>query len=265
MPFPGTDEMSAAGVPERAHFGWLQRSGYNPLVMVVLIMAGLLSISLSRNMFQFAYAAAVFLLLFLPLGLHLAPLGRSIRLMLPWTLVFFAIHLAFSYISGPQSGLGDVLRREFIVLLRFIGLAGVIGVLREGMDAQSVVDSIKTLMDRLRVRSRRMEDFLQTLRLILVFIPQVMREYQSLERFNLALGFKPPGTLRERVRFYGGNLLPVMSRSLARARQLGEIMTLRGYGRAIPRGQLTPLPFRFQDSAAVAVIAVLLGSSGWVF
>jgi len=238
--------MSATGVPERAHSGWLQRGGYNSLVMVVLIIAGLLSISLSRNMFQFAYVAAVFLLLCLSLGLRLAPLGLSIRLMLPWTLVFFAIHLAFSYISGPQSGLGDVFRREFIVLLRFIGLAGVMGVLREGMDAQSVVDSIKTLMDRLRVRSRRVEDFLQTLRLILVFIPQVMREYQSLERFNLALGFKPPG-------------------SLARARQLGEIMTLRGYGRTIPRGQLTPLPFRFQDSAAVAVIAVLLGSSGWVF
>ena len=228
-------------------------------------MAGLLSISLSRDLYQFAYVATVFLLLCLALGLRLAPLGRSIRLILPWTLVFFAVHLAFSYLYGPQPGLGGILRQEFIVLLRFIGLAGVMGVLREGMDAQSLVDSIKTLMDRLRVRSRRVEDFLQTLRLILVFIPQVMREYQSLERFNLALGFTPPGTLRERVKFYGGNLLPVMSRSLARARQLGGIMTLRGYGRVIPRGQLTPLPFKFQDGAAVVVIAGLLGSSGWVF
>ena len=265
MPSPGIDELSAAEIPEGAHSGWLQRSGYNPLVMVALIIAGLLCISLSRDPFQFAFVAAVFLLLCLALGLRLAPMGRSIRLILPWTLVFFAIHLGFSYIYGPQPGLGEVLRRESIILLRFIGLAGVMGVLREGMDAQSLVDSIKTLMDRLRVRSRRVEDFLQTLRLILVFIPQVMREYQSLERFNLALGFKPPGTLRERVRFYGGNLLPVMSRSLARARQLGEIMTLRGYGRAIPRGQLTPLPLRLHDGAAVAVIAVLLSSSGWVF
>ncbi|UCH62429.1 MAG: hypothetical protein JSU77_11590 [Fidelibacterota bacterium] len=257
--------MSTAGAPKGAHSGWLQRGNHNPLVIVVLVIAGLLSISLSKTTIEFAYVAALFVLLCLFLGLRLIPLGRSIRLMLPWTMAFFAIHLTFSYISGPRAGLVDVLRREFIILLRFIGLAGAMGVLREGMDAQSLVDSIKTLMDRLRVRSRRVEDFLQILRLILVFIPQVMREYQSLERFNLALGFTPPGTLRERIRFYGGNLLPVMSRSLTRARQLGEIMTLRGYGRAIPRGQLTPLPFRLQDSVAVAVIAVLLGSSGWVF
>ena len=262
---PGTDDLSAAEVSKGPLSGWLQRSDYNPLVRVALAVAGLLAVSLSRDPFQFAYAAVVFLLLCLLLGLRLAPIGGSVRVMLPWTLVFFAVHLAFSYLAGPQPGLGPVLRRESIVLFRFIGLAGVMGVLRERMDAQSLVDSIKTLVDHLRIRSHRVEDFLQTLRLILVFIPQVMREYQSLERFNLALGFTPPGTLREKVRFYGGNLLPVMSRSLTRAHQLGEVMSLRGYGQVIPRGQLTPLPFRLRDSAAVAAITVLLGSSGWVF
>ncbi|MFB0517338.1 MAG: hypothetical protein ACETWG_12150 [Candidatus Neomarinimicrobiota bacterium] len=185
--------------------------------------------------------------------------------MLPWTVGFFLIHLVFSYIALPHSDLVAFLKDESIILLRFIGLAGVMGVLREGVKAQSLIDSLKTLVDRLHIKSRLAEDLLQTLRLVLVFIPQVMQEYRSLERFNLALGFTPPDTLREKVRFYGGNLLPVMSRSLTRAQQLGEVMRLRGYGLVIPRGQLTPLPFKFQDGMAVVVITVLLGCAGWVF
>jgi len=238
---------------------------FNPLVRVALVVAGLLAVSLTRGFFQFACVAAVFLVLCLSLGLRLAPVGRSIRIMLPWTLVFFGIHLVFSSFATPQAGLVNLLSEESIILLRFVGLAGVMGVLREGMDAQSLIDSLKTLLDRLRIRSRLAEDLLQTLRLVLVFIPQVMREYRSLERFNRALGFAPPSTLREKIGFYGGNLLPVMSHSLARAHQLGEVMSLRGYGQVIPRGQLTPLLFRLRDGVAVAAIVVLLGSAGWGF
>ena len=265
MPLPNPAHRSAADVPEGPLQGTRRSERYNPLVKVALALAGLLAVSLSRDPAQVAYVAAMFLGLCLILGLRLGPLGRSVMVMLPWTLLFFAIHVAFSSLTEPQLAVGGVLRREFIVLLRFIGLAGVMGVLREGVDAQSLVYSIKTVLDRLRIRSRLAEDLLQTLRLILVFIPQVMREYRSLERFNQALGFAPPRTLREKVRFYGGNLLPVMSRSLARAYQLGEVMSVRGYGQVIPRGQLTPLPFRFRDGALVAATVVLLGSSGWVF
>ncbi len=243
----------------------MQRERHNPLVKVTFAVLGLLAVSLSRDILHFAYVTAVFLVLCLLLGLRLAPVGRSVRVMLPWMLVFFGIHLVFSSLAAPQTDLVGLLARESIVLFRFIGLAGVMGVLREGMDAQCLVDSIKTLMDRLHIRSRLAEDLLQTLRLILVFIPQVVREYRGLEQFNLALGFAPPGTLREKVGFYGGNLLPVMYRSLTRAHQLGQVMSLRGYGRVIPRGQLTPLPFRYRDGMAVVAITVSLGSSAWVF
>ncbi len=257
------------GRPFRAHRaeapleGLLHRP-YNPLVRVVLAVAGLLAVSLSRDLAQLVGVAAVFLVLCKFLGLHLVHLARNVRVILPWTIIFFAIHLIFSLVNQPQAGLAGLIREESIILFRFLGLAGVMGVLREGMSAQALVDSFKSLMDRLHIRSRIGEDLLQTLRLILVFIPQVMREYQSLERFNRALGFAPPNTIREKVRFYGGNLLPVMSRSLTRAHQLGTVMVVRGYGRVIPRGQLTPIPFGSRDGLAAAAVVVFLGGVGWV-
>lgn len=186
-------------------------------------------------------------------------------MILPWTVIFFLIHLVFSKLSEPQVGWLSILQAEAIVLFRFIGLAGAMGVLREGVGAESLVDSMKTLIDRFGIRSHFAEDLLQTMRLILIFIPEVMREYRSIERFNLALGFDPPVTLRQRIGFYGGNLLPVMSRSLSRARQLGEVMNLRGYGQVLPRGQLSPLAFRIRDGLAVLAITALPGSVLWVF
>jgi energy-coupling factor transporter transmembrane protein EcfT len=240
-------------------------SRYNPLVRVALTIAGLLAVSLARDWLQFGYVVAVFLVLCAILRARLSPMARSIKVILPWTFIFFIIHMTFSKLAEPQVDLMSILKSEAIVLFRFIGLAGAMGVLREGVSAESLVDSIKTLIDRLGIKSHLAEDLLQTMRLILIFIPEVMREYRSIERFDLALGFDAPVTLRERVSFYGGNLLPVVSRSLSRARQLGEVMNLRGYGKFLPRGQLSPLPFRTRDGLAVSVITVLLGSVLWVF
>ncbi len=235
----------------------------NPLVRVVLVLSGLLAVSLAPDPAQLGLILVVFVVLCLPLGVGLSPLWVSVRIMLPWTLLFFGIHLGFSLFLDPDLEVVDVVKREIMVLLRFMALALVMGSMTGGLSAQNLVDSLKTLLDRWHIRSRRAEDFLQTVRLILVFIPQVTREYRSLERFHRALGFAPPQGLAARVRFYGHNLLPVMSRSVDRARQLGVIMNLRGYGQVIPRGQLTPVPFRLADALAVALIVVLLGGAGW--
>jgi energy-coupling factor transporter transmembrane protein EcfT len=213
---------------------------------------------------QIMYVAIAFLLLCLFLGIHVRPIWQNIRMMLPWATFFFVIHVFFFASVRPEMTFIAAARHEAIVLCRLAGLSGVMGSLRDGIDAQALVDSLKTLMDRIGLRSRLAEDALQTLRLILVFIPQVLQEYKSLEYFNRALGFATPSTLRLKVQFYGGNLLPVLSRSLERARRLGEGMRLRGYGQVIPRGQLTPLPFGVWDAMLVLFIAVLLGSAWWV-
>lgn len=238
---------------------------HNPLVRIMLALAGVLAVSLSTEWRELAYTAATFLTLTFFLGLSLRLVLDSVRLMLPWTLLFFAIHIGFTWFANPDGGLVPVLAGESIILLRFIGLSAVMGVLREGLSAQRLVDSLKTLLDRSGISSPLAEDLLQTFRLILVFIPQVQREYRGLERFNRALGFEPPATLPDKVRFYGGNLLPVLSRSLDRAEQLGEVMVLRGYGRLAPRGQLSPVPFRAADIAWTVCILLLLGSGRWLF
>ncbi|MEE9466363.1 MAG: energy-coupling factor transporter transmembrane component T [Candidatus Neomarinimicrobiota bacterium] len=238
---------------------------HNPLVRIILALAGVLAVSLSTEWRELAYTAVTFLALTFFLSLSLRPVLDSVRLMLPWTLLFFAIHVGFTWLADTGRSLVPVLAGESIILLRFIGLSAVMGVLRVGLSAQRLVDSLKTLLDRTRRSSPMAEDLLQTFRLILVFIPQVQREYRGLERFNRALGFAPPATLPKKVRFYGGNLLPVLSRSLDRAEQLGEVMVLRDYGRVVPRGQLSPLPFRTADTAWTVCILLLLGSGRWLF
>ena len=237
---------------------------HNPLVRVALALGGILSISLAGNVVQVLYVALVFLVLCQLLGVRLKPIWHNVRVMLPWATFFFLIHIFFFALVRPDMTLIEAARHEVIVLCRLAGLSGVMGSLRDGIDAQSLVDALKTLMDRVGLKSRLAEDTLQTLRLILVFIPQILQEYKSLEYFNRALGFGIPHSLRLKVQFYGGNLLPVLSRSLERAKQLGEGMRLRGYGQVIPRGQLTPLPFGAWDGAVVVLIVVLLGSVWWV-
>ncbi|MFC1618403.1 energy-coupling factor transporter transmembrane component T family protein [Candidatus Neomarinimicrobiota bacterium] len=257
--------LSSEGFAEMLPSSDIPHQKFNPLVKVILVFGGLLGITMSTSFIEFFYVAGIYTALCLIIKVKMVYILRSIRIVIPWALFFFIIHLVFIRLSHPRTALSQLLFGELIVLLRIIGLAGVMGILRKGMNAQSLVDSVKTLSDRLGIKSRFIEDFLQTLRLILLFIPQVIREYRSLERFNLALGFKPPSNLREKIRFFGGNLLPVMSRSLSRAHQVGTVMSLRGYGQVIPRGQLTPVSFTLTDIGLTMGSLFLLTSVSWMF
>lgn len=241
------------------------RPQFNPLLKVILALGGILGITMIASIIEFLYVAGIFITLCLIINVRMGHILRSIRAVISWTMFFFIIHILFTFYSQADNRLLHILFDESIVLLRFIGLAGVMGVVREGVNIQALVDSIKTVVDRLRVKSRLIEDFLQTLRLIMLFIPHVIGEYRSLERFNSALGFMAPSSLVEKVRFYGGNLAPVMSRSLARAYQIGAVMNVRGYGRVIPRGQLTPVSVTLVDIGLATVSLLLLTSVLWIF
>jgi energy-coupling factor transporter transmembrane protein EcfT len=233
------------------------RPRFNPLLKVILALGGILGITMIASIIEFLYVAGIFITLCLIINVRMGHILRSIRAVISWTMFFFIIHILFTFYSQADNRLLHILFDESIVLLRFIGLAGVMGVVREGVNIQALVDSIKTVVDRLRV--------LQTLRLIMLFIPHVIGEYRSLERFNSALGFMAPSSLVEKVRFYGGNLAPVMSRSLARAYQIGAVMNVRGYGRVIPRGQLTPVSVTLVDIGLATVSLLLLTSVLWIF
>ena len=242
-----------------------KQSEQHPIVLVVLVISGLLTVSLARDYLQFSYALVMFLILASLLKLPLKHMLADVRNLLPISIIFFGIHLFFSIITSGDMPWQDVIARESIVLFRFIGLSVVMGMVHRQIGAERLVDALKTASDKLSIRSRLIEDILQILRLIMAFIPQVTREYQGIERFNSALGFQPPAKLKSRVKFYSENLMPVLSRSLTRAQQLGHIMSLRGYGRVIPRGQLHPLPMSGKDRISCIAIMVMLGSSKWLF
>ncbi len=244
----------------------LQRqSEKHPIVLVVLVISGLLTVSLARDYIHFIYALVMFLVLASLLKLPLKQMLADVRNLLPISIIFFGIHLFFSIVTSGDIQWQAVVARESIVLFRFIGLSVVMGMVHQQIGAERLVDALKTASDRLSIRSRMIEVILQILRLIMAFIPQVTREYQGIERFNSALGFKPPTKIKDRVTFYSENLLPVLSRSLTRAQQLGHIMSIRGYGRVIPRGQLHPLPMSGKDRITCIAIMVMLGSSKWLF
>ena len=242
----------------------MQPQRLNPLVWPVLAVSGVIAITLAREPLEFGTTAASFLLLSVIFGLQLKPVMASLSLVLPASLILFTIHMAFVILTQPETALLTAVAGQSITLLRYLGLTIVMGAVVSRMEAQALVDSVKTLMDRLGVRSRLSEDLLQTLRLILVFIPQVRRDFERLQHYNRALGLSPRKSLLGRLSFFGEAFLPLLSRSLTRARQLGTIMDLRGYGIAVPRGQLRPLPLRWQDGVAMLSIIALFGSVQWV-
>lgn len=236
----------------------------NPLVWPVLAVSGVIAITLAREPLEFGTTAASFLLLSLIFGLQLKPVVASLSLVLPASLILFTIHMTFVILTQPGTAPLAAIAGQSLTLLRYLGLTMVMGAVVSRLEAQALVDSVKTLMDRIGIRSRLWEDLLQTLRLILVFIPQVRREFEGLQHYNRALGLSPRKSLLGRLSFFGEAFLPLLSRSLARARQLGTIMDLRGYGMTVPRGQLRPLPLRWQDGVAMLSIIALFGSVQWV-
>ncbi len=242
---------------------FLDATETNPLVPVGLAIGGLFAASLARDNISLALVWLAFNLLTWLLHFDLQQVYRNVRQMIPWTSIFFTIHVLFSMATKTTQSSLDVLTREAIVFFRFLALAGVMGVVLNGIGVQRFIDSLKTIFDRLGVHSHFGEDMLQTLRLILTFIPQVSREYAGLMEFNRAVGFEEPANFFLRTRFYGSNLLPVVSRSLDQAYQVGGTMLLRGYGRVVPRGQLTPVPFVLADALKLCGIALVFGILVW--
>ena len=237
---------------------------WNPLVPLGLGLFGVMTVSLARYPAEIGVVLLLFAGVGLALRLSLRGGLRDGTLMLPWATVFFAIHIGFTVWGGEGLTIRRAIEREIIVLLRLVGLSLVIGTVRRGLEAQRIIDSLKTGLDRLRIRSHLGEDFLQTMSLMLAFIPQVQKEYRELARFQQALGFRQPAGLRERTHYYGGHLATVLSRSMERARQVGQVMQLRHYGEVVPRGQLTPEPFRRRDGLALLGGMMVLGTALWV-
>lgn len=239
-------------------------SAFNPLVPLLLGLAGIVCVSLSASPLEAAAVLTLFGALAYAVGLKLSGGLSATRVMLPWALVFFAVHVGFTQLASTGTPLARTALSESVVLARLMGLTLILGTVRSGLAAQGLIDSLKTVLDRLHIRSRRAEDFLQTVSLTLAFIPHVQTEYAQLERFHRALGFAPPRTFRQRISYYGSYLVPVLSRSLDRAQQVGAVMALRGYGQVIPRGQLRPERFTWRDGFAAAGATMLLGGVLWL-
>lgn len=239
-------------------------SAFNPLVPLLLGLAGIVCVSLSASVYEAAAILIVFGALASVLGLKLTGGLNATRIMLPWALAFFAVHVGFTQLASNNTALAQTAQTESVVLARLMGLTLILGTVRNGLTAQGLIDSLKTMLDRLNIRSRWAEDFLQTVSLTLAFIPHVQTEYTELARFHRALGFTPPSTFRQRITYYGSHLVPVLSRSLDRAQQVGAVMALRRYGQVIPRGQLTPEIFTWRDGLAVAGTTILLGAVLWL-
>lgn len=224
---------------------------------------GVVAVSLSDGALEIGSVLVAFMALALFLKMDIRGGFRDVWIMLPWAMAFFAIHAGFVLWAGAAQTPLATLGKESIVLQRLIGLSLVLGTVRHGIEGQTLIDSLKTALDQTGLHSRWGEDAVQTLRLTLSFIPQAQDEFKQLQRFHAALGFSRPRGLRQRIRYYGSHITPVLSRSMDRARQVGLVMEQRGYGRVVPRGQLTPVPFRSTDAIWVGLGMMLLGVSLW--
>lgn len=239
-------------------------SKFNPLVILHLGLLGVITVSLSANLREALLVLVIFAMIAKLLGLQPREGLADARLMLPWAVVFYGIHIFFTATLQESHSLIQTAADESVILGRLIGLTFALGTIRRGIVAQRLIDSLKTAVDAIHLHSRWIEDILQGISLTLAFIPHVQNEYASLRRFHQALGFKPPKTWKERAGYYAGHLVPVLSRSLDRARQVGWVMEFRAYGSVIPRGQLTPVYFRLSDFMVVSAVTMLLGGALWV-
>ncbi|MBQ6848007.1 MAG: energy-coupling factor transporter transmembrane protein EcfT [Clostridia bacterium] len=237
----------------------------DPRVKILLMIAFIVLIFVSQNMFSLAFAcvSVIFVLLIsrVPIKLFLKNL-KAIWVVLAFTAV---INLFYSNTGKVlvsfwivEITTGGVYRAVFMAL-RIILLIFISSVLTYTTTPNSLTDGIESLLSPLKYIGLKnaVHIFAMMMTIALRFIPTLIEEAEKIMNAQKARGADlENGSLVERVKALIPILIPLLISSVRRAYELAEAMECRCYNGGVGKTRMKQLTLSVSDLYAIIFIAV---------
>lgn len=223
----------------------------NPLTILILVLIYIALVFKASHIIQFLFLMAIFPPFFFSKNILRSVIFR-IKPFLLFLPLMFGVYIGISLILSNQpfneivisTGLSGL--RLFLMILSmalFLGLGNL----------TSLIDSLRTLWSKTGIKWRVIEDGFQLLYLTFRFFPTCQDDIRNYGNFEKALGFPSDNGRWGSVKRYATKLPALIAVSFRRAEQLGWAMEVRDYGRIIPRGIASPVPFTVIDGMALTI------------
>lgn len=238
------------------------RTRVNPITLLILWIAYLVLVFRAASPLSFLWLAG---------GLAVLPLSKKgswrpvLVRMLPY-LVFLPILIAGYLILTLLLTSDPVVETLLAAVpsgLRVFLLMAATAVFIEWTSSGDLLDALRTLWYRSRIRWRHMDDFFLLIYIALRFFPILKEEITGFMDADRALGLPERRGKLAQVRRWTVSLPGVIASCLNRADNLGMAMEIRGYGRILPRGIASPFSFSHADLYVLSGLVLFI--AGFVF
>jgi energy-coupling factor transporter transmembrane protein EcfT len=213
-----------------------------PLIRLWLYLSFSTAVLLSPTLFHWLGYGLLFIFIALIENVSIIRIIRSLRSFFFFLPVMIGFYFIISIIM-TQSTLFQIFVEIGTAMIKFILVMAIMNMYTIGSGTGSVFQALRSIWVQFNKPWRKVEDWFLFMEMTLRFYPSLQRDWSRWQGIHKALGLNIEKGRIQRWKETARQLPGMIMIHLHRADDIACAMTLRGYGRQIPRGVAQPIPF----------------------
>ncbi|HDY75757.1 MAG TPA: hypothetical protein ENH49_04460 [Candidatus Marinimicrobia bacterium] len=206
-----------------------------PIVRLWLFLSYSTAVLFSPTIIHWGiYGAFIFLLASIE-NISMKRIAHSLRSFIMFLPIMISIYLIISLLFS-QSSLREMIFEIGWVVIKFSLVMAIMNVYSFGKYSGNVFDALRSIWVRMNKPWRKMEDWFLFLEMTLRFYPTFQRDWNRYNEIQKALGLKNHGSKLQQWVKTANQMPGMIILHLQKAEDIAQAMSLRGYGKQIPRG-----------------------------
>lgn len=181
---------------------------------------------------------------------------RSLKLFIIFTPIMIGFYFLISIIMS-ESTLIQIIMEISTAMIKFILVMAIMNAYTFGTGSGSVFQALRSIWVQSNKSWRKVEDWFLFMEMTLRFYPSLQRDWSRWQGIHKALGLNVALGRIQRWKDTASQLPGMIIIHLHKADDIANAMTLRGYGKQIPRGVARPIPFTLRHFSMLLIISFI--------
>ncbi len=181
---------------------------------------------------------------------------RSLKLFIIFTPIMIGFYFLISIIMS-ESTLIQIIMEISTAMIKFILVMAIMNAYTFGTGSGSVFQALRSIWVQSNKPWRKVEDWFLFMEMTLRFYPSLQRDWSRWQGIHKALGLNVALGRIQRWKDTASQLPGMIIIHLHKADDIANAMTLRGYGKQIPRGVARPIPFTLIHFSMLLMISFI--------
>ena len=227
-----------------------------PLVRLWLFLSFSTAVLFSPTVYHWLVYGVLFIVIAWIEKVSIKRILRSLRSFILFLPVMVGFYFLISVIMS-QSTLGQIFIEISTAMMKILLVIAIMNLYTIGSGSSSVFQALRSIWMQFNKPWRKVEDWFLFMEMTLRFYPALQREWSRWQGIHKALGLNVQHGKIRRWKETARQLPGMIMIHLQKADDIAHAMTMRGYGRQIPRGVAQPIPFTLLHVSALVIITYL--------